>query len=201
MKVTEPDPQRVFIGLGSNLGDRLRNLERAVAGLNTSGAHVVRVSPVYETQYIGPQPGSQPDYLNCVAEVQTALAPCRFLRVLHSLEAAAGRPACPRSGPRPLDADLLLYGNATLELPDLIVPHPRMWERAFVLIPLSDLDDSIMTPEGQPIARRAQELLSQGQRVKLYTQWHFVTGRPVDELPSLNTSLGGSRDGPKNDPA
>jgi len=177
----EYSPQSSFIGLGSNVGDRLQNLATAVAALNSASVQVVRVSPVYETQYVGPHPASQPDYLNCVAQIRTILDPRALLLRLHELEAAAGRSTCDRAGPRPLDADLLLYGNTTIESDGLVVPHPRMWDRAFVLVPLSDLDPAVPTPEGRPVVQRARELQEQGQRVRLYAQWRF-TIRPSDGL-------------------
>jgi len=125
---------RVFLGLGSNLGDRLQHLRDAVASL----PDVVAVSPVYETDPVGGPLGQDP-YLNLVVELQTDLSARQLLGISHRLESAAGRVRTERWGPRPLDVDLLLVGDATISEPDLVVPHPRMWERRFVLAPLADL--------------------------------------------------------------
>jgi 2-amino-4-hydroxy-6-hydroxymethyldihydropteridine diphosphokinase len=123
-----------FLGLGSNQGDRWRYLREAVESL----AGVVAVSGVYETDPLG-GPAGQGPYLNCVVELATALSPRELLGVCHRLESAAGRVRGERWGPRTLDVDVLLYGNATVDEPDLTIPHPRMWDRRFVLAPLAEL--------------------------------------------------------------
>jgi 2-amino-4-hydroxy-6-hydroxymethyldihydropteridine diphosphokinase len=125
--------RRVFLGMGSNLGDRRRQLADAVASLHG----VTAVSPVYETAPVGgPAQGA---FLNIVVELATALSPRHLLGVCHRLEAAAGRMRGERWGPRTLDVDLLWMSGVTVDEPDLVVPHPRMWERRFVLAPLADL--------------------------------------------------------------
>ena len=125
---------RVFIGLGSNMGDRLAHLRDAVHSL----PGVVAASPVYET---GPEggPGGQGDYLNCVVELDVDLTPRQLLGICHRLESAAHRVRTVRWGPRTLDVDILLMGDTTVDEPDLQIPHPRMRERRFVLQPLRDL--------------------------------------------------------------
>lgn len=125
--------QRAFLSLGSNLGDRWAHLRRAVAGL----PDVVRVSPVYETDPVGPP--DQGPYLNLVVELSTDRSPRQLLQVAKDAEAAANRQPTIRWGPRTLDVDVLLVGDQVVHESDLVVPHPRMWERAFVLVPLSDL--------------------------------------------------------------
>jgi 2-amino-4-hydroxy-6-hydroxymethyldihydropteridine diphosphokinase len=127
------DTRRVFLGMGSNMGDRRRHLADAVESL----AGVVSVSPVYETDPVGGPP--QQAYLNIVVELETALTPRQLLGVAHRLESAAGRVRTERWGPRTLDVDILLVGDLEVDDPDLTVPHPRMWERRFVLAPLADL--------------------------------------------------------------
>ena len=129
--------RRAFVGLGANLGDRWAALEQAVAGL-AAGGDVVAVSPVYETDPVG-GPEGQPPYLNAVVELCTADAPRGLLERCRALEAAAGRVRTVRFGPRTLDADVLLVEGERVCEPDLEVPHPRMWERRFVLAPLADL--------------------------------------------------------------
>jgi 2-amino-4-hydroxy-6-hydroxymethyldihydropteridine diphosphokinase len=124
---------RAFVGLGSNLGDRLDHLRRAVAGL----PDVVAVSPVYETDPVGGP--AQGPYLNAVAELDTGLDPFQLLAACQRVERAAGRERRERWGPRTLDADVLLVDDLVVDEPELTVPHPRMWERRFVLAPLADL--------------------------------------------------------------
>ena len=133
---------RTFIALGSNLGDRWRYLREAKDSL----PDVVAASPVYETDPMG-GPGSQPPYLNCVVELATDLSPRRLLGIAHRLESAADRVRIERWGPRTLDVDILLVGDLRVDEPDLQVPHPRMWERRFVLEPLYDLAPELV-PEG-----------------------------------------------------
>jgi 2-amino-4-hydroxy-6-hydroxymethyldihydropteridine diphosphokinase len=133
---------RAFLGLGSNVGDRRVALRRAVSSL----PDVVAVSPVYETEPVGGPPGQGP-YLNLVVELSTEHTPRELLELGGRLEAAAGRVRAERFGPRPLDVDVLLVSDQTVEEPDLVVPHPRMWERRFVLAPLADLAPELV-PEG-----------------------------------------------------
>ncbi len=133
---------RAFLGLGSNLGDRWAYLRDALAAL----PDVVAVSPVYETSPVGGPEGQGP-YLNCVVELDTELGPRELLEAAQRAEAAAGRARRERWGPRTLDVDVLLVDDLTVDEPDLVVPHPRMWERRFVLAPLADLAPELV-PEG-----------------------------------------------------
>lgn len=127
-----------YIGLGSNLGDRLGYLQTAVARLHDmAGVRVTRVSRIYETAPVGVI--DQPDFLNLVAEVRTVLSPEAVLDVLLSVERSLHRVRLVRWGPRTIDLDLLLYGEETINLSSLTVPHPRMTERAFVMVPLGEL--------------------------------------------------------------
>ncbi|MDE3085854.1 MAG: 2-amino-4-hydroxy-6-hydroxymethyldihydropteridine diphosphokinase [Acidobacteriota bacterium] len=132
---------RAFLGLGANLGDRRATLRLAVAAL----PDLVAVSPVYETEPVGGPPG-QPPYLNLVARLDTDRSPRQLLELARALEEAAGRVRGVRHGPRTLDVDVLLVGDLTVEEPDLVVPHPRMWERRFVLAPLADLAPELVPP-------------------------------------------------------
>jgi len=140
-------PVRAFLGLGANLGDRRATLRAAVAALGD----VVAVSPVYETDPVGGPPG-QPAYLNLVVELDTDRSPRELLEEARRLEATAGRVREERWGPRTLDVDVLLVGDLVVDEPDLVVPHPRMAERAFVLVPLADL-----APELVPERREARD--------------------------------------------
>jgi 2-amino-4-hydroxy-6-hydroxymethyldihydropteridine diphosphokinase len=125
---------RAFIGLGSNLGDRWQYLRDGVAGL----PDVVATSPVYETEPVGGPSGQDP-YLNVVVQLETERSPRLLLVAAQQAEAAAYRVRRERWGPRTLDVDILLVGSLIVNEPDLVIPHPRMWERAFVLVPLADL--------------------------------------------------------------
>lgn len=141
-----------YLGLGSNLGDRLGHLRRAVALLEARGVRVLRSSRVYETDPMGGP--SQPDYLNAVVEVETDGAARDLLEACLSVEEALGRERDERWGPRNIDVDLLTFADETIDEPDLTVPHPRMHQRAFVLVPLLELDPDPRLPAG----RRAGDL-------------------------------------------
>jgi 2-amino-4-hydroxy-6-hydroxymethyldihydropteridine diphosphokinase len=133
--------RRAFLALGSNLGDRARYLREAVETLRSVDLRAV--SPVYETEPIG-GPGGQGAYLNLVVELATDRSPYDLLGVCHRLESAAGRVRDERWGPRTLDVDVLWVDGVTVDEPDLQVPHPRMWERRFVVAPLRDLAPDVV---------------------------------------------------------
>ena len=139
---------RVYIGLGSNLGDRERLIGAALEGLrSTPGIEVLAVSALRETEPVGPI-RDQPRFLNGAAVVETMLGPAELLAVLLELERAAGRTRedAP-GGPRTLDLDLLLFGDLELDEPGLRLPHPRLHERRFVLEPLIELDPALKVPK------------------------------------------------------
>jgi 2-amino-4-hydroxy-6-hydroxymethyldihydropteridine diphosphokinase len=136
--------RRAFLGLGSNLGDRWAQLREAVSSLPPT--EVVAVSPVYETDPVGGPPG-QPPYLNLVVELATDRSPRELLDVARALEEAGGRLRAERHGPRTIDVDVLLVGDLVVAEPDLVVPHPRLHERRFVLAPLADLAPELV-PDG-----------------------------------------------------
>jgi 2-amino-4-hydroxy-6-hydroxymethyldihydropteridine diphosphokinase len=138
--------RRAFLGLGSNLGDRYAALRQAVVQLQAAG-DVVAVSPLYETEPVG-GPADQGPFLNVVVELATADSPRQLLDRCRALEEAAHRVRTVPFGPRTLDADVLLVGDLVVDEHDLVVPHPRMWERRFVLQPLSDLAPELVPPEG-----------------------------------------------------
>jgi len=129
--------RRAFIGLGANLGDRAGTLARAVSTLRAYG-DVAAVSPVYETEPQG-GPAGQPAYLNAVVSLDTAASAQELLERCRRLEHDARRVRTVRNGPRTLDADVLLVGDEVHQDPELEVPHPRMWQRRFVLAPLRDV--------------------------------------------------------------
>ncbi len=135
------------VGLGSNLGDRLSNLGEAVELLTErSGIRFIRSSRVYETEPVGP---AQPDFLNAVVQVETTLGPRALLEACLSVETEMGRVRGERWGPRVIDLDVLTYGREVVEEPDLVIPHPRMHERAFVMVPLLELDPDPPLPGGR----------------------------------------------------
>jgi 2-amino-4-hydroxy-6-hydroxymethyldihydropteridine diphosphokinase len=136
---------RTFLGMGSNLGDSRQLLRDALEAL---GDHVVGVSPLYETEPVGGPPGQQ-NYLNLVVELDTDQTPRQLLGLCRRLEAAAGRVRAERWGPRTLDVDVLLVGDMRVDEPDLVVPHPRMHERRFVMAPLADLAPELVPPDWQ----------------------------------------------------
>ena len=137
--------ERVYIGIGANLGTPERTVEAAITaleGLAGTGGH--RRSRLYRTAPVGPQ--DQPDYVNAAMSFDTDLAPAELLACLHGIEADFGRVRAARWGPRTLDLDLLLYGDRIIDAPDLSVPHPHLSERGFVLAPLTDLDPGLRHP-------------------------------------------------------
>jgi 2-amino-4-hydroxy-6-hydroxymethyldihydropteridine diphosphokinase len=136
-----------FLGLGSNLGDRLANLQAAVDAMRTEpGLRVGASSRVWETTPVGGPP--QPDYLNAVIRVETDLSARDLLDVARRVEARLGRVRKERWGARTLDVDILLFDGEQIDEPDLVVPHPRMAERAFVLLPLLELEPDPVLPDG-----------------------------------------------------
>ncbi len=143
-----------FIGLGSNLGDRLENLRRGLELLVQAGIEVVRLSALYESEPIG-TPEPQPPYLNAVAEIRTDLPLSELLRLLEQVERQLGREEKGRKRPRPLDLDILWVEGERCQSAELTVPHPRLWERAFVLVPLADLVDTL---EGRSVVEAAEQL-------------------------------------------
>lgn len=133
----------VYIALGTNLGDRLANLRAAVAALSPD-VRVVAESPVYETPPWGY--ADQPAFLNMAVEAETDLGPGALLDFLKRLETELGRVESFRYGPRQIDLDILFYDDLVLDTPPLIIPHPRLHERAFVLVPLADLAPALVHP-------------------------------------------------------
>jgi len=134
----------VYLSLGSNLGDRAGNLRAAIGALPGAGARVAKVSSMYETEPVDYL--EQPWFLNCAVEAETALAPLDLLRALRGIEAQLGSQKEFAKGPRLLDMDILLYGDETIELPDLQIPHPRMLRRNFVLAPLAEIAPALKHP-------------------------------------------------------
>jgi 2-amino-4-hydroxy-6-hydroxymethyldihydropteridine diphosphokinase len=140
---------RVFIGLGSNLGDRSAYLESAISALSSS-ALIVAASRIYETEPWGVM--DQPLYWNQVIEVETSLEPLDLLHVCQEIELQLGRERKVHWGPRTIDIDLLLYDNRVSESEELRLPHPYLEARAFVLAPLREIAPKLVLPSGRSIA-------------------------------------------------
>jgi len=155
----------VYLSLGSNLGDRQLHLQRAVACLEGEGVKVQRQSSLYETE---PQDvARQPWFLNIVVRCETQLFPVQLLKVLQRIERELGRvrAGAVRRGPRVIDIDILLYGNAVIDTPQLTVPHPRMTERRFVLEPLLEIAPELRHPVTKQLLRKYLDTLT-GQQVR-----------------------------------
>lgn len=137
-------PTIAYIGIGGNLGDARATVEQAIARLATlPRTQLLKASSLYRT---APVDSSGDDYVNAVAQLATSLAPMDLLRALQQVELDHGRERPYRNAPRTLDLDVLLYGDVQLDGEELLIPHPRMMQRAFVLAPLLELDPAIVIP-------------------------------------------------------
>ena len=147
--------KKVYLSLGSNLGDRETNLRRALELLASPEVNVTRVSSTYETEPRDLR--NQPWFLNIVAEIETTLFPLQLLGRIQKIEKELGRQRVVDKGPRTLDIDIVLFGNSVIEMPRLQVPHPRMQDRRFVLEPLAELAPEL----SHPLTRRSiREMLA-----------------------------------------
>jgi 2-amino-4-hydroxy-6-hydroxymethyldihydropteridine diphosphokinase len=153
---------RGYLGLGSNVGDRLENLRAAGDAVVSHGVEVVAASSVYETDPQG-EVLDQPDFLNACLAVETELGPEELFAVCKEVERSLGRrPRGPRHGPRPIDVDLLLLGELELRSDTLTLPHPEILSRRFVLEPLLELDPELTLPDGTRLAEVVARLADQG---------------------------------------
>lgn len=151
---------RAYVGLGANLGDPLAQLRAAVTALAAlPSTTVARVSSVYRSAPVGYL--DQPDFCNAVVALDTALSPQALLEALMVIEHEGGRTREFRNAPRLIDLDLLLHGDRVVDEPHLTVPHPRMADRAFVLLPLAELDPGCMVPGAGPLSVLAGAVSSQ----------------------------------------
>ena len=158
-------PRRVFLGLGGNVGDREGKLREAIARLKAAaGVNFLRQSRVYQTEPM--HVTDQPEFLNMVVEIEVAedKAARELLDLVKGIEKDVGRKHRERWGPREIDIDILLFGDERVAEDDFEVPHPRMWERAFVMAPLAELVPDLMTPGGETAAELAERLREE-QRV------------------------------------
>lgn len=134
----------IFLSLGSNIGDREKNLHTAIMALAEANVRVTRVSSFYETEPVDLR--EQPWFLNCAAQAETELPPLELLGALREIESHMGSRKLVPKGPRLIDLDILLYGEETIDTPELQVPHPRMLLRKFVLMPLAEIAPNLRHP-------------------------------------------------------
>jgi 2-amino-4-hydroxy-6-hydroxymethyldihydropteridine diphosphokinase len=157
---------RYFLALGSNVGNRRRNLARAIRLLEKAGVRVLRTSSIYETEPVGVT--EQPWFLNEVVEAETDRAPHELLVLVKSLEVRLKRRPAPTKGPRRIDIDILLAGETVLETAELVIPHPRLAHRNFVLAPLSEIAPAAVHPVlGETIAELARRSGDQSRVIEL----------------------------------
>ncbi|NNL56045.1 MAG: 2-amino-4-hydroxy-6-hydroxymethyldihydropteridine diphosphokinase [Woeseia sp.] len=157
MSGSRPHWWPAYIGLGSNLADPVAQIDSAFIAIgNLPDTQLVLRSPLYKSSPIGPQ--DQPDYINAAATVLTQLSPIKLLGKLQAIEKSQGRTrGADRWGARTLDLDLLVFGAQVIESSELTVPHPRIGERNFVLLPLNDIAPDLQIPGGLSVARMAAE--------------------------------------------
>jgi 2-amino-4-hydroxy-6-hydroxymethyldihydropteridine diphosphokinase len=134
----------VYLSLGSNLGDRAAHIERALARLDEEGVRIVKRSSFYETEPV--EFLAQGWFLNIAVEAETQLMPRQLLRVIRGIERELGRKRIVRSGPRTIDIDILLFGTSIMRAAELEIPHPRMTERRFVLVPMAEIAPTLRHP-------------------------------------------------------
>ena len=137
------EPVTVYLGLGSNMGNRQNNLNRALDFLSQR-LRIGQVSAAYDTEPVGNI--EQPRFLNLACQVSTRLTPLELLTLVKAIESKLGRTSSRPNTPRPIDIDILFYGNQVIDSPQLIIPHPRLTERAFVLIPLAEIAPDLVHP-------------------------------------------------------
>jgi 2-amino-4-hydroxy-6-hydroxymethyldihydropteridine diphosphokinase len=162
--VESTKPEIVFLSLGSNVGDREKNLRTAIAALPELGVKVKKVSSIYETEPVDLL--DQPWFLNCVVEGETTVQPATLLRELRELERQMGSKKLLPRGPRLIDLDILVYGERTIDSPELRVPHPRMHLRRFVLALLAEIAPDLKHPTWSGTAAQLLNGLSDDSVVK-----------------------------------
>jgi 2-amino-4-hydroxy-6-hydroxymethyldihydropteridine diphosphokinase len=161
----------IYLSLGSNLGDRAGNLERAIAALPEIGVRVLRRSSLYETEPVDFL--EQPWFLNCVVQAETSLEPRQLLEDLQAIERNLGSKKLVPRGPRIIDLDILFYGTDVIHTEGMVIPHPRLAERRFVLVPLSELAPELCHPV---LRKTAAELLAATQDRSAVRIWQPVEG-------------------------
>ncbi|HVB36124.1 MAG TPA: 2-amino-4-hydroxy-6-hydroxymethyldihydropteridine diphosphokinase [Candidatus Acidoferrales bacterium] len=173
----------VYLSLGSNVGDREGHLAAAIAALGVRGIRVTRQSSIYSTEPVDFE--TQNWFLNCVVEAETDLMPRQLLRAIRQIENEIGRRRLVRSGPRVIDLDILLCGSSIIRTLELEVPHPRMAERRFVLVPLAEIAPMARHPVKN---KTVTELLAETPDRSGVRPWKPEPGRKVNESNSLKRS-------------
>lgn len=156
----------IYLSLGSNIGDREKNLRNAIAGLAEAKVRVTRVSSFYETEPVDLR--GQPWFLNCVVQGETGAPALDLLRALREIESHMGSKKLVPKGPRLIDLDILLYGDETIDTPELQVPHPRMLLRKFVLVPLTEIAPGLRRPSWKATAEELLANLSDASVVRKF---------------------------------
>jgi len=151
-----------YLGLGSNMGNRQDNLEKALDFLSQR-LRIKKVSSTYETEPVGNV--NQPRFLNLVCEVYTGLTPIALLTLGKGIERKLGRVSSKPNAPRPIDIDILFYGDQIIETPELVIPHPRLTERAFVLIPLAEIAPDLVHPASGKTIKELKSALTEVQGI------------------------------------
>jgi len=153
----------VYLSLGSNLGDRAKNLQQAISALGNFGK-VLAVSSIYETEPV--EVTAQPWFLNCVVAFDTQKMPKQLLAAILAIEQGMGRKRTQHKGPRSIDIDVLLFGNAIVDTATLTIPHPAMHQRRFVLEPMAEIAPDVRHPVFKRTMRELRDALPPGQGVK-----------------------------------
>ena len=153
----------VYLSLGSNIGDRENNLRKAIRALAEANVRVTRVSSFYETEPVDLR--EQPWFLNCVVRGETEIPALDLLRALRGIESHMGSRKLVPKGPRLIDIDILLYGDSTIDRPELQVPHPRMLQRKFVLVPLAEIAPNLKHPSWAGTAKQIVSNLADSSAV------------------------------------